>query len=210
MLKNVQVTRVTLGVAIMLLLSACTPQHAAKSANDFFAGSGMGAKTRISRTQDWVLNSSSHIYLASPRSHSGLDSQQQAIQQQLTVNLGRNLEQHFAVVKLGHSGLSFEAALKEARNNQSAYLIYPRLLGLKDNMSSVEEIDNEFYDDEKTLGLDRLALQLQIYNALTGEFLDRVNIESKSGWLAIYSNHPSELMHSAFKQASSVLSGQTR
>lgn len=208
--KNELAFRAIASAAIVLLLSACTTQYTAKRANEFYEGSGMGATHKISRTQNWVLNSSSQIYLAAPRTSAGLNSQQQAIQQQLTQNLGRNLEQHFAEVKLGHSGLSFEAALEEARSNHSAYLIYPRLLGLQDRMSSVEEIDDEFYDDEKTLGFDRLALQLQIYNALTGEFLDRVNIESRSGWLAIYSNSPTELMHSAFKQVSSALSGQTR
>ena len=188
------------------LIAACTAQHTADRSAAIYDATGISGKTRIQRNEQWVMQANSRIYLAHPRT--GKKSQE--VQQQLSKNLARSLEQNFAEIVMGSSALPLSEALREAKANGMAYLFYPRLAAVRDGINSVQEVDDSFFEDDKSFGFDRLSVQVQIYNAQNGQFMDRVNIESRSGWFSIYSNSPEELMASAFEKTSKILAGQIK
>jgi len=195
------------GLSVLLLgtlLVSCTAQYTAKRSAEFYEAAGISAKTRIQRNEQWVMEPGSQIYVATPRSHKDIGE----LHQHLSKNLARGLELNFARVVLGSGALGLNDALKEARANQTRYLIYPRLAATQDGINSYQEYDERFFEDGKKFGFDRLNVQLQIYNALDGQFLDQVNIESRSGWFSIYSTSPEALMASAFQQTAELLVGR--
>ncbi len=197
------VTKLLLASACLVSLAACTYQHTAERTAVAYEATGMSGKTQIERSGTWVLDPSSSIYVAMPRS----DGKATSLQEQLSMNLGRGLERNFARVKLGSSALSLDAALQEARRNNCAYLMFPRLMAIKDGMSTFEEFDEAFYGDERSYGLDRLALQVQVYDAMAGTFLDRINIESQGSWLPVNPGSPADLMKATFEEMSALLVG---
>ncbi len=199
------VRRFGLIVACCLTLG-CTAQYAAKSSSELFKNTGLSDRTRIERSEQWVMEPSSRIYVAMPRSGKEIGE----LQHQLSKNLARGLEFNFAEIILGSGALALKDALKEAKANGSSYLIFPRLAATQDGINSYQEYDERFFKDDKKFGFDRLNVQLQIYDAISGRFLDRVNIESRSGWFSIYSRSPEELMAGAFQQTSELLAGRVK
>lgn len=199
-------------ISTLVLNTGCTYQYSVQQAEYWSGKTQAVASHKVSRQQEWVLPADSTIYLAFPQvTQSEMALSDEHVSYQLGSALNHNLYQamsvHFPQVTQGQQPASLAEALRSAKQAGCVFLIYPRVFHLQDGINSLLEFD-ELLGGFSDVGLDRIAVQLVIYDAISERLLDGVTVQSKSGWLAFYKQNPESLIADGFALVSRKLAAK--
>ena len=133
----------------------------------------------------------------------------------LTDTLHNALQANFSQVRVGIYPESVEAALRTAAMTANQYLVYPHLLVWDDRNSTWTEIFTSLRTQSNEsivagIGLDKISLKLTIYDVVSGDQVDRVQIDASSGIVDLYNDQPPGLLAPALDSYFSALVAQSR
>lgn len=124
----------------------------------------------------------------------------------LSSELGQQLALTIPFVYVGAYPVTIESALDHARSMNYDFLLYPRIVIQSEKISSA----NEFFDNHKNLpwsqfGLDRIHIQVSIWDVNSKQFIDSSTIRGRSFPIRFSENNSKDLLASAMKNYANQL-----
>ncbi len=113
--------------------------------------------------------------------------------------LGQQLALYIPDVQVGSMASSVSSSLIQAQHIQSDFLVYPKIIIQEEKKSSVSEIADD-YESLSSIGLDRVWIQISVWDVNAQSFVDSTQIKGRSAPLQLSQNHSNDLIASAMKQ----------
>ncbi|GAA6152592.1 DUF4823 domain-containing protein [Pseudoteredinibacter isoporae] len=187
----------TPGIALLLgVLSctACTPQYTQNVAQKIPDYLQLRDKVYIERQQQWRLNTHTPLYIAMAK-----NDLIPRTELTITENLYDALLEQFPLSRASSNPATLGEALASARLMRMPITVYHHLSIMDDQLSSWREYDEDM-DSGKSLGRDRVRLQIQLYDSYSGKLLDSAILDSVSRRIAWSHITPLELLKQASAQ----------
>lgn len=151
----------------VILLTACADTHQ-------LVVNPTGAQTKLTASDSfYVAVSRDGSYGSKTYQGSGLMTSQV---------LQSALAKHARTVQSGRSFESFDEGLKAARKKNSRYLVYPTIIAWEDRATEWSGIP------------DRVAVKIEVVQALNEETVASATINGKSGLATFGGDHPQDLL----------------
>ncbi|MBB6521526.1 DUF4823 domain-containing protein [Pseudoteredinibacter isoporae] len=178
----------------VLLCSACTPQYTQNVVQEIPDYLQLRDKVYIERQQQWRLSSHTPLYIAMAK-----NDLVPRTELTITESLYDALLEQFPLSRASSNPATLGEALASARLMRMPITVYHQLSLMDDQLSSWREYDQDM-DSGKSLGRDRLRLQIQLYDSYSGKLLDSAILNSVSRRIAWSEITPVELLRQASAQ----------
>ncbi len=187
------ISRLTLIVS-MAFCVACTPQYTQQVMQELPGKLELADTVTIKRQQQWRLGSHTPLYIAMAKNELIPPTELT-----ITENLYDALLEQFPLSRASTNPSTLGEALASARLMRMPVTVFHQLSYMDDQLSSWQEFDQDM-DSGKTIGRDRLRLQIQLYDSYTGQLIDSALLDSVSRRIAWNDVTPFDLL----KQASAL------
>lgn len=181
---------------------------------------------KIYRSRSFVLPSDARVLVAKPVVAKPLLKQFPQMSSQVQMAQLEALKTRFPVVNGTRQAVSLDVALREARNKNQQFLVYPTVsvwhqtqLAKKLNCSD-EKVDIHTpkgisqistitqCDWEFAVPYDKIYLAIWVYDVASGKQLDTLSIYSKSGIVSFFGDEPATLITAPLNEVANLLSGR--
>ncbi|MGI1678036.1 MAG: DUF4823 domain-containing protein [Cellvibrionaceae bacterium] len=113
--------------------------------------------------------------------------------------LGQQLELYIPEVHVGLIAVSVSSALEQARQMESDFLIYPKIVLQSEQKSSFNEIVDD-YESLAAIGLDRVWIQVSVWDVNSKTFIDSTQIKGRSTPVQFTENQSNDLIEKAMQK----------
>lgn len=179
--------------AVLAFLQACTFNHTVDTTQSVLADLRLTESVNAQSNQQWVVSRNTSWFVAVPVSAPNVE-QDQALAQ----SLAAAMRQEFAFVSVAPKSASLQDALRQARNEQASFMLYPKQLYRGDGAYSVEEWVTG--DDSKAFGRDQVGVQLMVFDVGAGRLVDTVKVERKESIVPGLAQGQTDIYRIGFEQ----------
>lgn len=181
---------------------------------------------KIYRTRSFILPSDARLLVAKPVVAKPLLKQFPKLSSEIQMAQLEALQTRFPVVNGTRQAVSLDVALRQAKNKNQQFLVYPTVsvwhqtqLAKKLNCSD-EKVDIHTpkgisqistitqCDWEFAVPYDKIHLAIWVYDVASGKQLDTLSIYSKSGILTFFGDEPATLVTAPLNEVANLLSGR--
>lgn len=189
-----RLSKTALVLCTLMIAVACTPQYTQNVMREVPDYLQMRDKVYIERQQQWRLSSHTPLYIAMAK-----NDLIPRTELTITESLYDALLEQFPLSRASSNPASLGEALASARLMRMPITVYHQLSLMDDQLSSWTEYDQDM-DSGRSLGRDRLRLQIQLYDSYSGKLLDSAILNSVSRRIAWSEITPFELLKQASAQ----------
>jgi hypothetical protein len=179
---------------LLLLFTGCTADYTKSLVKQGLHDGYLIDTPNLYTTREWVIPGDASLYVAFPHGPWSIP-----LRRKMTAELGQTMNQYFVNVEYPNDPVTLDKALYTAKLLNAQYVLYPQLAGYTNKLSSFVEIDEDFNDDYRQLGFDRLVLLMKLYNSQNGKLIDVTHIRSRSGLISLERSTPSDLFKESFQ-----------
>lgn len=176
---------------LFLLLTGCSFNHSVEKTHSVLTDLQLIDGVEVVGGRDWVVPRTAHWLVVPPVR--GVDA---SADLHLSKSLVAALRQEFALVSMAAEPVDLKQSLYIARQQGAQIIIVPSLLYYGDGAYSWQEWRAD--DGAKPFGRDSLAVQLVVYDALSGKPVDTIRMQAKESWLPSATSDPYALFHKGF------------